>query len=362
MLKETWSEQSLFIFRQVFTMGERISANNSSIGACFQRLNMSIPDKGITSPWFSTTFALIGLFSNLIAFCVLVNAYQKTHSRSRSSFLIFLCGLVVTDFMGLLVTASVVCSYHFTKFEWAEVDPKCHLCNFFGLSMVFYGLCPLLLGASMAVERFIGINKPFERSANMSKRRAFLTVLMVWIFAFCLGLLPIVGLGSYTLHYPKSFCFLSLSHDIMSIAFGMIFSLVGILSVVLSFVLNTISIVTLCKVCFDRNSVQRRRDSEVEMMVQLVGIMLIASACWLPLLIFIAQTVLQAPPQGVPQDILPPETNKYLLIYIRVATWNQILDPWVYILFRRNIRQFQREISLGEGVEGKGDCNVRDAS
>lgn len=26
-----------------------------------------------------------------------------------------------------------------------------------------------------------------------------------------------------------------------------------------------------------------------------------------------------------------------LLLYIRFATWNQILDPWIYILFRRSM-------------------------
>lgn len=30
-------------------------------------------------------------------------------------------------------------------------------------------------------------------------------------------------------------------------------------------------------------------------------------------------------------------TEQQLLIYLRVATWNQILDPWVYILFRRAV-------------------------
>lgn len=34
---------------------------------------------------------------------------------------------------------------------------------------------------------------------------------------------------------------------------------------------------------------------------------------------------------------LSEATEKQLLIYLRVATWNQILDPWVYILFRRAV-------------------------
>ncbi|XP_063259164.1 thromboxane A2 receptor isoform X2 [Prinia subflava] len=97
------------------------------------------------------------------------------------------------------------------------------------------------------------------------------------------------------------------------------------------------NVVTLCRVYHDRESVQRRRDSEVEMMVQLVGIMIIATICWMPLLIFIVQAVLQHPPGQA--RVLPTDTQEMLLIYIRMVTWNQILDPWVYILFRRAVLQ-----------------------
>ncbi|XP_073402377.1 thromboxane A2 receptor [Dendrobates tinctorius] len=313
---------------------------SSTIASCFRYINITTSvdgQKPITSSWFSAIFSIIGLSSNLFAFCVLVGASKRTQSRSRSSFLIFLGGLVMTDFMGLLVTGSIVVSSHLTQFDWQILDQNCHLCNFFGLSMVFYGQCPLLLGASMAAERFFGITKPFSHSANISKKRAYCIVVMVWCFAFFLALFPIMGIGSYTLQYPKSWCFLTLLQDPKNKAFGLIFSLTGIFSVCLSFILNTVSVVTLCRVYHDRESVQRRRDSEVEMMVQLVGIMIIASVCWLPLLIFIVQTVLQQPNDELMNGEIPRATEKLLLIFLRVATWNQILDPWVYILFRRAV-------------------------
>ncbi|OWK56324.1 Thromboxane A2 receptor [Lonchura striata] len=309
--------------------------------SCFGVFNASdgraSTQNSITSPWFSTTFGLIGLCSNLFALCVLVSSSRKLSSQARSSFLIFLCGLVVTDFMGLLVTASVIIPYHFTKFSWAKVDPGCHLCNFLGFSMVFFGQCPLLLGATMAGERFLGINRPFSRSTSLSKRRAWAIVGLVWGFSCLLGLLPVFGLGRYTLQFPGSWCFLTLLPDTGNVIFCLLFALLGILSVLLSFVLNTVSVVTLCRVYHDRESVQRRRDSEVEMMVQLVGIMIIATICWMPLLIFIVQTVLQHLPGQA--QVLPTDTQEMLLIYIRMVTWNQILDPWVYILFRRAVLQ-----------------------
>ncbi|MGH0183753.1 UNVERIFIED_CONTAM: hypothetical protein FKN15_012893 [Acipenser sinensis] len=310
------------------------SLNNTTSGLCFStrfppivRLNNTI-----TSHLFSTIFSGLGLTSNFFAFCVLVGAYRRTQSRSRSSFLIFLCGLVVTDFAGLLVTGSIVLTYHYNRFIWEEVDPNCHLCNFMGLSMVFFGLCPLLLGATMAIERFMGINRPFSRSSNMSKRRALCTVLLVLAFACFIGILPIMGLGHYKLQYPKSWCFFSITPEPVDQVFSLIFSLVGLLSIVVSILLNTVSVVTLFKVCCDRESVQRRRDHEVEMMVQLLGIMVIASVCWCPLLIFVAQTAASN------ESTVSNKTMQVnLLIYIRLVTWNQILDPWVYILFRRAV-------------------------
>ncbi|KAH0625876.1 hypothetical protein JD844_034231 [Phrynosoma platyrhinos] len=302
-----------------------------SLGSCFRGVNVTEDSRGsIASPWFSTTFGLIGLCSNLFAFCVLVSSSRKMHSRSRSSFLVFLCGLVVTDFLGLLLTFSIVIPYHFLRFDWRRVDPGCHLCKFMGLVMVFFGQCPLLLGATMAGERFLGINRPFSRSTSMSKRRAWALVGVVWALGFLLGLLPILGLGDYSLQYPNSWCFLTLVHDVRNVAFCLLFAFLGLFCVGLSFLLNTVSVVTLCRVYHDSESVQRRRDSEVEMMVQLVGIMVIAS-------ILIVQTALQEPSPGLEPNQIPHDTEKLLLIYLRVATWNQILDPWVYILFRRAV-------------------------
>ncbi|XP_038571542.1 thromboxane A2 receptor isoform X2 [Micropterus salmoides] len=292
-------------------------------------------NQSIASAYYSSIFGTLGLTSNLIAFVVLLKSFQQTHSRSRS-FLIFLGGLVVTDFMGLLVTGSIVISFHVTQFNWRKVDPYCHFCNFMGMSMVFYGLCPLLLGAAMAVERFIGINRPFARfSSGMPKSRTVSMVLMVWLIAGCIALLPLTGIGSYHMQVPGSWCFFNISSEGNDQAFSLLFSLVGLMCIAVSFLLNTVSVVTLIKVCCGQGSLQRRRDHEVEMMVQLILIMAIASICWCPLLIHILKSA-TANPVRVPADprVADDPRNEIVLFYIRMATCNQIFDPWIYIMFQ----------------------------
>ncbi|XP_043079724.1 thromboxane A2 receptor [Puntigrus tetrazona] len=307
---------------------DQTSAPSNATPLCF---SINSPPFGynhtIMSAYYSAVFSGLGLSSNLFAMVVLAKTFHHTKSRSRSSFLLFLGGLVFTDFMGLLVTGSIVVSFHITHFNWRQLDPHCHFCNFMGMSMVFYGLCPLLLAAAMAMERFVGINRPFARSMAMSNSRACSTLAVVWVTAGCISLLPLAGLGSYHLQIPGSWCFLNISSKPLDMTFGLIFSLVGLLSLAVSFLLNTVSVVTLLRVCCGQDSVQRRRDHEVEMMVQLILIMAIASVCWCPLLVFIAKTVLSGSELNVGS----------LLLWLRFATGNQVLDPWVYILFRRAI-------------------------
>ncbi|KAM5307938.1 thromboxane A2 receptor isoform 1-T5 [Glossophaga mutica] len=326
-------------------------SNGSALGPCFRPTNITLEERRmIASPWFAASFCLVGLASNLLALTVLAGARQGS-SQTRSSFLTFLCGLVLTDFMGLLITGAIVVSQHANPFDWHSVDPSCHLCRFMGVVMVFFGLCPLLLGATMASERYLGITRPFSRPAATSQRRAWTTVGLVWATALVLGLLPLLGVGRYTVQYPGSWCFLTLGPEPGDVAFGLLFALLGSFSVGLSFLLNTISVATLCHVYYGQEAAQQRpRDCEVEMMAQLTGIMVVASVCWMPLLVFIAQTVLRSPPAMNAAGQLSQATEKQLLIYLRVATWNQILDPWVYILFRRAVI---RRLHPGLGAQAR---------
>lgn len=257
--------------------------NGSLPGPCFRPMNATITAQErrlIASPWFAASFCVLGLGSNLLALSALARA-----PAPRSSFLTLLCGLVLTDFLGLLVTGAIVVAQHAALFAWQAADPGCRLCHFMGVAMVFFGLCPLLLGAAMASERYVGITRPFWRPAAPG-RRAWATVALVWLAALALGLLPLLGLGRYSVQWPGSWCFLTLGAQRADVAFGLLFALLGGVSVGLSFLLNTVSVATLCRVYHGQEAArQRPRDCEVEMMVQLVGIMVVATVCWMPLLV-----------------------------------------------------------------------------
>uniref|UniRef100_A0A3B3WJ81 Thromboxane A2 receptor n=1 Tax=Poecilia mexicana TaxID=48701 RepID=A0A3B3WJ81_9TELE len=301
-----------------------IMIDSSHTPSCYNNTTTSYkynPDSKNVS--YSATATTFGLISNLIAFIVLIKSFRQTKNNSPSFFLIFLGGLVVTDFMGLLVSGSFVISFHATRIDWTELDPTCHFCNFMGMSLVFYGLSPLLLGATMATQRFIGINHPFASSSRMTKRGTISMVLMVWFIAGSISLLPQAGFGSYHIQTPGSWCFLSMTPKTSDWSFALLFSLVGLISIATSILLNTVSVVTLLKVYCGAERRQRSRDHEAEMMLQLILIMTISTVCWCPLLIYILMSSLNL-----------PASDDMLLFFIRIATWNQILDPWIYIMIK----------------------------
>uniref|UniRef100_A0A2K6M7H8 Prostaglandin E receptor 1 n=1 Tax=Rhinopithecus bieti TaxID=61621 RepID=A0A2K6M7H8_RHIBE len=83
-----------------------------------------------------------------------------------------------------------------------------------------------------------------------------------------------------------------------------------------------------------RGSARRARTHDVEMLGQLVGIMVVSCICWSPMLVLVALAV-----GGWSSTSL----QRPLFLAVRLASWNQILDPWVYILLRQAVlRQLLR--------------------
>ncbi|XDV36353.1 hypothetical protein PO909_006148 [Leuciscus waleckii] len=196
--------------------------------------------------------------------------------------------------------------------------------------MVFFGLCPLFLGCAMAAERCLGVTKPLLHASLVTTARTKLSLSIIWLAALCVALL-----------YPGTWCFIEVLEDTekADVAFVLLFSGLGLTSLAIALVCNTISGLTLVLARIRRKPCNRRsaKSHDIEMVVQLVGIMFTSCICWSPLLIVGLITVKHSYEGSIGDDLA---TYKTLMIMgVRIASWNQILDPWVYILLRRSILQ-----------------------
>ncbi|XP_056265714.1 prostaglandin E2 receptor EP1 subtype-like [Pseudoliparis swirei] len=292
---------------------------------------------GIIVVIFSMT---LGIISNIVALFILANAYSLQRRRTKATFLLFAGSLVVTDFFGHVIPGALVLRLYLSGGVSPEdFNDSDTMCQFLGGSMVFFGLCPLFMGCAMAAERCLGVTKPLLHSSLVTKTRTKICLSFIWLVALCVAMLPCFQLGSYTYQDPGTWCFINVLSDTreVDLAFVALFSGLGLTSLAVALACNTISGLTLVLARLRRHpgSHHSAKSHDIEMVVQLVGIMVTTCICWSPLLIFGLMSVIRSYTGSIREDLSAYKT--LMVMGVRLATWNQILDPWVYILLRRTV-------------------------
>ncbi|XP_078075327.1 prostaglandin E2 receptor EP3 subtype [Mustelus asterias] len=296
---------------------------------------------------FPVTMMITGIVGNTLALLLVYRSYHKKENKRKKSFLLIIGALALTDLTGKLLTSPVVISVYLTNRQWSRVDPSGNLCAFFGVCMTTFGLCPLFLASAMAIERTFAIHAPQFYSSHMTTRLTKLVVLSIWVGVVIFALLPIAGVGRYTLQWPGTWCFINTGNHILgNTIFASTFTVLGITSLLVTLSCNVATIrglVVRCKKKLSSSNKQWERIT-AETLIQLMGIMCVLCVCWSPLLVLMLKMTYTesssdhcyTSPPDEPSSLnaeLKPDCN-FLLTAIRLASLNQILDPWVYLLLR----------------------------
>ncbi|KAM4574964.1 prostaglandin F2-alpha receptor [Fundulus diaphanus] len=310
----------------------------------------------------------VGVFSNSFALFILVKSYSRHRIKSKASFLLFASSLVTTDLLGHLINGSLVLHVYRFHRKWDTFDPHGIVCSIFGVCMVFYGLSPLFLSSAMAVERFIGVTKPIFHSTVLASHHIRRLLAFTWLLAALVALLPVLLRRPYEVQSSRSWCFFHMEQprDWLDVLLPLIFSVLGLLALLLSIVCNTLASCALLQGTLRHKHGRRGTSYHLEMICQLLGIMLVSCVCWGPLLVHVI--ILSTRAKDEPSSFS-------LLTTVRMATWNQILDPWVYILLRRAVlkkiymlfhsrwssklhtsHRWQRSTFGSSGETSKSDC------
>ncbi|XP_074511740.1 prostaglandin E2 receptor EP1 subtype-like [Sebastes fasciatus] len=325
--------------------------------------NATRPPKNPMSAGLTMT---LGILFNVVALIILAKAYNRFRRRSKATFLLFASSLVATDLVGHVIPGALVLSiYRADTADAVRGDPANPdaSCLFLGGCMVFFGLCPLFLGCAMAAERCLGVTRPLLHARLVTTARTKMALALIWLLALCVALLPFFSLGAYTYQYPGTWCFIRVMEGTKTtdLVFVMLFSGLALSSLASAFVCNTISGITLVRARLKKRSCSRHRSAgshDTEMVVQLVGIMVTSCICWSPLLVFGLMSATQSYSGFLGND---RETYRGLMITgVRMATCNQILDPWVYILLRRAVlRKIYRITKRQASFKGSTFRSVR---
>ncbi|XP_067679663.1 prostaglandin E2 receptor EP4 subtype-like [Haliotis asinina] len=266
-----------------------------------------------------------GVFGNVLALIVL---YRSRHNHKRTVFYRLVGGLACTDLFGTAAVSPVTIMVYNNGRKWLGGQP---LCNYFSFMMIFAGMATVLIVGVMAVERYVAIIHPYQYEAKFSSGKVIFILAGVWLFAFVVSCLPLMGLGTNVLQFPGTWCFFDWTGDkVTDKLFTYFYASVGLVVILMTALCNAAVMCVLAQMRRKLNmshkySQSGQLDNEAQMMVLLAGIILVFATCYAPLMVRVI----------INQTGKFPVNHAMDLWVIRLACLNQILDPWVYILFRK---------------------------
>ncbi|XP_069125993.1 prostaglandin E2 receptor EP4 subtype-like [Argopecten irradians] len=297
-----------------------------------------------------------GVFGNVLALIVL-GCSSREHKRTV--FYRLVGGLAMTDLFGTLCTSPVTLVIYANNLTWVGGQS---LCNYSSFMLIFAGFTTLFIVCFMALDRYIALTHPYFYSAKITHHKVKYILVALWGAAFLLACLPLIGLGENVLHFPGTWCFFDFrGEEIRVKMFAYLYSIIGMGVILAIFVLNIIVIATVWKmrsITKVQNSYSNIKclDSEIQMVIFLVGILAVFGVCWAPLMVrvFVIQVAGHV------------GTEKDDLLVIRLASFNQILDPWVYLLFRKELflrfYAFNKQMCNNNNFLKLQQCSMRSGS
>ncbi|GAB1601758.1 prostaglandin E2 receptor EP4 subtype-like [Argonauta hians] len=305
--------------------------------------NMSVYHKPETNTnmYVPMSMMVTGIAGNLAALLVL---YTLSKDIQKTVYFPLLSGLAWADLIGQAMTSPVPLLVYSQKVKLGGP-----LCVFNGFVMVFFGLLTPLLVCVLSFERMLSLKFTYFYHRMVTTRRARLTVLICVLVVLLFCCLPFIGFGDYSIQYPCTWCFLKFHRKRNSSlsAYAIIFGFTNLFLIAAMVFFNLIVVITLLHMRRHRkentspsSSIKRilppspapsvlakiKFEMEIKMVWFLCCITICFLICWVPLNVHILQSQL---------------TNKLRsrkdLFSVRLASINQIIDPWLYILLRGNL-------------------------
>ncbi|XP_052689353.1 prostaglandin E2 receptor EP4 subtype-like [Crassostrea angulata] len=265
-----------------------------------------------------------GVGGNLIALIVLVKTVK---SHKWRPFYRFVGGLALTDGGGILLVYPTVMVRYATDFTYDYPETLCNYSSFI-FSLLFTSSAMIV--CAMSFDRFLAIVYPLKYNhISQKRRRANITLISIWLVGALISSLQLMGLGESFNYYPGSWCFLKfVSKLTMNRVSSYIFSLFGLSILLTTISLNLIVIVTVCRGMNSVNNKQtarRRKKNDFIIIIFLIIVVSVFGVTWAPLMF----TML-----GHAGKWIHGNGARELLV-LRFAVTNAMIDPWIYILLRK---------------------------
>ena len=296
--------------------------------SCLPYPNEFTPCENILADWylripewimFITSFA-----GNIL---VLLVIYGSPLKFTITKFLI--CNLAVADlcmgfYLGTIATIDAVFADNYANFaiSW-QLSIGCKLAGFVAVFSTELSVYTLLM---ITIERYMVVTNALYYKRHLKLRGAIMAMLIGWIFALTIAILPILNINSYS---KTSIC---LPSDVESLSgklyMAIVLTLNGVATVlVLSCYIKILYVVHSSSVVITRNTVKR---TDIIVARRMSILIFVDFLCWAP----IAVVGLAA---AFGYKLISISGAKFLMVFI--FPLNSCMNPFLYTFFSKSFHK-----------------------
>jgi prostaglandin E receptor 4 len=198
----------------------------------------------VEASWVPTALEfLFGISSNAVAMLLI---WLNRREHKWASFYKMFAALVITDFMGILLTFPFALKRYSSGFNYCFTK---HQCEFVSFAMVDAHLAAALLICAMSVDRLLVLTIPRFLHAPVAAKRYTVVVVLIWLVSSFVAMLQLIGVGSAQLYYPGSWCYFDfIEENAGDLFMSYVYSITGLVIVLITLTANTF---TMCRICRD---------------------------------------------------------------------------------------------------------------
>ncbi|XP_061180247.1 prostaglandin E2 receptor EP4 subtype-like [Saccostrea echinata] len=291
-------------------INKRVNVNNSNTTA------EETESESILPPSLQYAF---GFFGNVMAIFFLC---RSAGEHKWKPFYRLVCGLAITDFCGIALVYPAIMARYISGFTFEFPKQLCEYCSFW---FCFSFMSSALIVSAMSFDRFLAVRFPIWYR-NSQETRANTMLLVIWAFTATVSSLNLIGIGSVKNFYPGSWCFIDFANKgLLERVNTYIYSIIGFIILLITVILNVAVAHSVCRKPVSTTVDNKRKRNDIYIIIFLFSVVTLFSICWVPLMVRMLMNASARNPKNGPEELLA----------VRLTINNSIVDPWIYIILRR---------------------------
>uniref|UniRef100_K1QBA9 Prostaglandin E2 receptor EP4 subtype n=1 Tax=Magallana gigas TaxID=29159 RepID=K1QBA9_MAGGI len=154
---------------------------------------------------------ILGVAGNAIAVAVVCSAVK---SDQWQPFYRFVCGLALTDGLGVMLAVPFAIHRYATDFEYNYSQT---VCDYMAVVQMFTIIASAMIVCTMSLERFMAIVFPYVYKSIQKGSRSLVMLVCVWALSAFLSSGHLMAGRHSRLFYPDSWCFMNMLQHLIGI-------------------------------------------------------------------------------------------------------------------------------------------------